>query len=162
MDEDRLAKLTDKDWVTGKLLEFCKAHGFDQATLSKKTRLTNLQRNFNDGTVPQWPNLIKILHACGSDLHEFIRFIDPGQPEQVEGIEIPTKHRPLFKMLSTIVSVDNPRRIVGITVNLEEFAARAKAEAETKSSENSASPSAEKDGNLAPRERKKPSKRRGA
>lgn len=129
VDEALKRDLENKEWFGKQLEAFWMAKGFTTASLKKKTKLTNLTA-YKDGVAPQWDKLMKIIHACNSDIIEFINFLIPGEIQKIEGIEPKSGAEVLaYKMLSTVFKCRaNPRRIEGITVNLEEFSAAAQRE----------------------------------
>lgn len=131
MDEERFQKLQNKKWVGEQIEKFWESRGLDIQTLKERTGLTNLARYGTEGVIPHWDNLITIINACQAELSDFINFIDPPR-EAIAGIDIPRQHRPLFVMLSTILknseAAHNEKRIIGITVNLEDISARSIAE----------------------------------
>lgn len=126
MDEDR--PRIDKKKLGQRIEQFWKTHGFpDNQDLKDRTGLTGLN-NVKKGAIPRLEHLMAIVEACNSNLGEFFQFIDARSATLAPGIDIQPQQLPLFENLATILSVENPRRILAITVNLEEFAAAARAE----------------------------------
>ncbi len=128
MNEETKNKIANKQWFGERLTAFWESKGKTVPELRKLTGLTNLTA-VKAGVIPQWDNLMEIVHACGGDLIELVEFLVPGELHKIEGLEIESGHDlAVHKMLAVILKCRNRRRIHGITINLEEFSAAAQRE----------------------------------
>lgn len=108
--------------IREKLLDLRAAKGWTQAELAKKAGFgQSIIKRTEEGY--QWPRtdiFLRWLEALETTPGAFFSAL-----ESHAGVEIVPGHDRLYEMLTTIVKSKNARRILGITVNLEDISALA-------------------------------------